>query len=96
MTRLVGGKIPQIFVEYHFVFKEPFEWFKGGPTLTSKLPLKSDSDVRAFRKDLHDFEVQQQAAEEAEKSATPPAKDNQAKATAEKTTGSTGATGKKN
>ena len=62
MTRLLNTKTPQIFVEYHLVFEEPFGWFKGGPTLTSKLPNKFEADVRAFRKDIRDFEAQQQAA----------------------------------
>lgn len=56
VTKLEGQKKPRVFVEYHLIFDEPYGWFNGGPTLTSKLPIQYENDVREFRADLRDFE----------------------------------------
>jgi hypothetical protein len=56
VTRLVGTSQPQVFIESHLVFEEPFEWFSGQGTLTSKLPEKVRADVRSFRRDLQKFQ----------------------------------------
>jgi hypothetical protein len=56
VTRVAGGSKPQVFIEYHLVFDEPFGWFQGKPVLTSKLPTKIDADVKSFRRDIIKFE----------------------------------------
>jgi hypothetical protein len=56
ITRVVGSPKPQVFIEYHLVFDEPFGWFQGKPVLTSKLPTKIDADVKSFRRDILKFE----------------------------------------
>jgi hypothetical protein len=56
VTELKGLKSPAVFIEYHLIFDEPFDWFNGGATLSSKLPLKYEEDVRQFRVDLKTFE----------------------------------------
>jgi hypothetical protein len=41
-----------LFVEYHLVFTEPRGWFGGANLLRSKVPLMTQSEVRAFRREL--------------------------------------------
>jgi hypothetical protein len=52
VTRVADSEKPQVFIEYHLVFDEPFGWFDGKPVLTSKLPTKVEADVRSFRRDI--------------------------------------------
>jgi hypothetical protein len=68
VTELKGVKTPAVFIEYHLIFDEPFGWFNGAATLSSKLPTKYDEDVRQFRIDLKSYEKK-----------NPPARANQAK-----------------
>lgn len=56
VTELKDQETPRLFVEYHLIFDEPYGWFNGAPTLSSKLPLKFDEDVKQFRADLKEFE----------------------------------------
>ncbi len=51
ITRLVEPA-GALFVEYHLVFTEPKDWFGGANLLRSKLPIATQSDVRAFRREL--------------------------------------------
>lgn len=41
-----------MFVEGHFVFHEPQEWFSGGNSIRSKLPLIMQETVRVFRRNF--------------------------------------------
>src|SRR5205814_1186239 len=41
-----------LFVEYHLVFTEPKGWFGGANLLRSKVPILTQSEVRAFRREL--------------------------------------------
>jgi hypothetical protein len=41
-----------LFVEYHLIFTEPREWFGGANLLRSKVPILTQSEVRAFRREL--------------------------------------------
>ncbi|MCC7085962.1 MAG: hypothetical protein IT427_13245 [Pirellulales bacterium] len=56
VTELKDQKMPRVFIEYHFIFDEPYGWFNGAATLSSKLPTKYEEDVRQFRVDLKEFE----------------------------------------
>ncbi len=56
VTELKDQKTPRVFVEYHLIFDEPYGWFNGAPTLSSKLPTKYNEDVRQFRVDLKEYE----------------------------------------
>jgi hypothetical protein len=71
VTELKGQKSPAVFIEYHLIFDEPHGWFNGAATLSSKLPLKYEEDVRQFRIDLKSFEKK-----------NPPKKNDQARAAA--------------
>lgn len=42
-------KDDMVFIEMHFVFAEPFEWFDGRNLLASKLPLVLKSNVKTMR-----------------------------------------------
>ena len=48
----VPGKGDMVFVEMHFVFAEPHEWFDGRNLLASKLPLAVASNVKNVRRKL--------------------------------------------
>jgi hypothetical protein len=41
-----------LFVEYHLVFTEPKGWFGGANLLRSKVTILTQSEVRAFRREL--------------------------------------------
>lgn len=41
-----------LFVEYHQVFHEPQDWFRGARLLSSKIPLLAQDSVRDFRRKL--------------------------------------------
>ncbi len=41
-----------LFIEYHLIFTEPKGWFGGANLLRSKVPILTQSEVRAFRRDL--------------------------------------------
>ena len=41
-----------LFVEYHLVYDEPQGWFNGRDLLRAKLRLKTEGDVRSFRKQV--------------------------------------------
>lgn len=56
VTELKDQKSPLVFIEYHLIFDEPYGWFNGAATLSSKLALKYDEDVTQFRVDLKNFE----------------------------------------
>jgi hypothetical protein len=62
VTELKDQKTPRVFIEYHLIFDEPYGWFSGAPTLSSKLPQQYENDVRQFRVDLKAFEKQNAAA----------------------------------
>ncbi len=68
VTQLRISNSPQVFVEYHLIFDEPHGWFAGKDTLVHNLDTKLVSDVRSFRLDLKNFQKEQQAIQEAEKS----------------------------
>jgi hypothetical protein len=55
VTRVADAASPQVFIESHLVFEEPFEWFNGKGTLMSKLDDKFRADIRSFRRRLADF-----------------------------------------
>jgi hypothetical protein len=74
LTRVAGSAKPQVFIEYHLVFDEPYGWFEGKPVLTSKLPTKVDADVRSFRKDIIKFEKANPPQPAAQANAAPAAK----------------------
>ena len=38
-----------LFVEYHLIYDEPKGWFNGKDLLRTKLPIKTEGDVRDFR-----------------------------------------------
>ena len=38
-----------LFVEYHLIYDEPKGWFNGKDLLKTKLPIKTEGDVRGFR-----------------------------------------------
>lgn len=46
------GKGDMLFVEMHFAFAEPYEWFSGKNLLASKLPLAVNNNVLVFRRKL--------------------------------------------
>lgn len=41
-----------IFIEVHFVFSEPYDWFEGKNLLASKLPLAVKQNIPALRRKL--------------------------------------------
>ena len=41
-----------LFVEYHLVYDEPQGWFNGRDLLRAKLRIKTEGDVRSFRKQV--------------------------------------------
>jgi hypothetical protein len=41
-----------LFVEYHLVYEEPKGWFNGRDLLRAKLRLKTEEDVRSFRRQV--------------------------------------------
>ena len=43
-----------ILVEYHFVYREPHDWFNGANLLRSKLPIFLQSRIRALRRELRE------------------------------------------
>jgi hypothetical protein len=51
ITRLIEPA-GALFVEYHLVFTEPKDWFGGANLLRSKVPILTQSEVRAFRREL--------------------------------------------
>ncbi len=51
ITRLIEP-VGALFVEYHLVFAEPKDWFGGANLLRSKVPILTQSEVRAFRREL--------------------------------------------
>ena len=41
-----------LFVEAHFVFTEPHDWFEGAPVLRSKISLIAQDRIRKLRREL--------------------------------------------
>jgi hypothetical protein len=48
----VPGMKDVIFVEVHFAFSEPFDWFEGKNLLASKMPLAVKQNVPALRRKI--------------------------------------------
>jgi hypothetical protein len=57
VTKLQGSE-DRVFVEYHLVFDEPYGWFKGGPNLIAHLDDIYPKDVRKFRRELSNAQLQ--------------------------------------
>jgi hypothetical protein len=56
-------KVDRIFVEYHYIFDEPHDWFNGTSALVSKLDQGVYQDaVPKFRKNISDYEKAHPAA----------------------------------
>ncbi len=56
ITKLQGPE-NKMFVEYHLLYDEPFEWFNGTTELISKLDQGSyNENIRKFRQNIIDFE----------------------------------------
>jgi hypothetical protein len=51
ITRLHEPK-GALFIEYHLIYVEPKDWFRGADPLTAKLPAIIQSEVRGFRREL--------------------------------------------
>ncbi len=49
ITKLQGAQ-DKLFVEYHIIYDEPFEWFNGGANLISKLDISFKDNIRQFRR----------------------------------------------
>ncbi|HZZ27274.1 MAG TPA: hypothetical protein VFE46_04640 [Pirellulales bacterium] len=61
ITKLEGSE-DKVFVEYHLVFDEPYEWFNGTTALVSKLDFSFQADIRKFRRNLLAYEKNLPAA----------------------------------
>jgi hypothetical protein len=55
ITKLQGSD-NKIFVEYHLVYDEPYEWFKGTTELISKLDTSYKENISKFRRNILDYE----------------------------------------
>jgi hypothetical protein len=49
VTKLQGTE-DKLFVEYHILYDEPYEWFNGGANLISKLDISFKDNIRKFRR----------------------------------------------
>jgi hypothetical protein len=52
-TKLPDNKI---FVEYHLIYDEPYEWFNGTAELASKLETSYTDNIKKFRRNLIEYE----------------------------------------
>jgi hypothetical protein len=51
ITRL-AAEPGALFVEAHFVYVEPLDWFQGNPILRSKVSLIAQDQIRRLRREL--------------------------------------------
>jgi hypothetical protein len=55
ITKLQGPD-EKVFVEYHLVYDEPFEWFNGTAELASKLETSYNDNIKKFRRNIIEYE----------------------------------------
>ncbi len=55
ITKLQGA-VDKLFVEYHVIYDEPFEWFNGTTSLVSKLTINFTQSIRKFRRNILKYE----------------------------------------
>lgn len=61
ITKLQGPD-DKVFVEYHLVYDEPFEWFNGTAELASKLETSYNDNIKKFRRNVLDYEKKHPSA----------------------------------